>query len=309
MPQLDQHVLPRWRGFNLLEMFTAGSDGNWQEDDFRWISDWGFDFVRFPLCYTLWIENNDPLRLSELGLAKVDRAVELARKYKLHVCLNFHRAPGYSVNPERQEPFNLWKEETALEAFCLHWSALAYRYRGVPGSKVSFDLVNEPPAPSATGMTRADNERVVRAAVGAIRAADPQRLILADGLSWGNEPMPELADLKIGQSCRAYAPMEISHYQAPWVGGERYALPHLAARARRRALGPGEAGAPLPALGRPRQAGRGRALRRGRGVQQDAAPRIPGVVPGRAGDTTRAQHRLGAVELPRKLRRAGLRPG
>jgi endoglucanase len=223
MPQPDQYVLPRWRGFNLLEMFSVHSDGDWREDDFRWISDWGFDFVRLPLCYTLWIENDDPLVLSEAGLEKVDRAVELGRKYHLHVCLNFHRAPGYCVNQDRQEPFNLWKDQAALDAFCLHWETFARRYRGRPASELSFDLVNEPPAPD--GMTRADHERVIHAAVAALRAVDLQRQIIADGVSWGNEPSPELADLKIAQSCRAYQPMGISHYQASWVGGEKYPLP------------------------------------------------------------------------------------
>ncbi len=225
MTQSDQRLLPRWRGFNLLEMFTTGSNGDWQEDDFRWISDWGFDFVRLPLCYTLWIEDDDPLRLSEGGLAQVDRAVELARKYHLHVSVNFHRAPGYSVNQERPEPFNLWKDPAGLAAFCFHWETFARRYRGIASDQLSFDLVNEPPAPSATGMTRADHERVVRQAVATIRAVDPDRLIVADGLSWGNDPMPELADLQIAQSCRAYQPMGVSHYHASWVNGERFPTP------------------------------------------------------------------------------------
>lgn len=36
-------TLPRWRGFNLLDFFTTTSGGGVSEDDFRWISDWGFD--------------------------------------------------------------------------------------------------------------------------------------------------------------------------------------------------------------------------------------------------------------------------
>ena len=54
-----QTVLPRWRGFNLLEMFTTKSKGDFREDDFRWMSDWGFNFARIPMCYTLWIRNDD----------------------------------------------------------------------------------------------------------------------------------------------------------------------------------------------------------------------------------------------------------
>ena len=210
--------LPRWRGFNLQEMFTVASEGDWKDDDFRWMSDWGFDFVRLPMCYTLWIEGDDIHKIKEAGLAKVDRAVELGRKHKIHVNLNFHRGPGYSVNPERQEPFNLWKDRDALDAFCLHWQTFAERYKGIPSSQLSFNLINEPPAVGAE-MSREDHERVVRTTTQTIRKADPDRLVIADGVGWANVPCPELVDLGIGQSCRAYTPFELTHYNASWVGG------------------------------------------------------------------------------------------
>lgn len=222
-----RNPLPRWRGFNLLEMFTTGSMEPFREDDFRWIADWGFDFVRLPLCYTLWIEDGDPRRIATggPGLARVDQAVDLGRRHGLHVCLNFHRAPGYSVNRERREPFNLWRDPAALDAFCMHWQSLARRYRGIASQWLSFDLLNEPPRArsrfvgAVTGaMTRRRHEVVMRAAVKAIREVDPERLIILDGLNYGRQPCPELADLpNIAQSCRAYDPFALTHYRAPWV--------------------------------------------------------------------------------------------
>lgn len=220
-----QTVLPRWRGFNLLNMFTMNSDAQFREDDFRWIAEWGFDFVRLPMCYTLWTVDGDPFQNDPAQLDKIDAALALGRQYGLHVSLNLHRAPGYSVNPEREEPYNLWKSREAMNAFCFQWESFARRYRGIPSDQLSFDLVNEPPAPTPEVMTREDHARVIRAATTAIRTVDPDRLVIADGLSWGNDPSPELADLRIGQSCRAYAPMGVSHYKASWVGGERFPLP------------------------------------------------------------------------------------
>ena len=75
-----QKMLPRWRGFNLLDMFTMRSRGDFREDDFRWMRDWGFDFVRLPMCYRLWIEDGDDYKLHEPMLEKLDRAVDLAGK-------------------------------------------------------------------------------------------------------------------------------------------------------------------------------------------------------------------------------------
>ena len=218
-----KNPVPRWRGFNLLEMYTVGGTEPYAEQDFQWIADWGFDFVRLPLSYTHWIRDGDPLQIDEdgPGLARLDRAVALAERHGLHVCLNLHRAPGYCVNAERREPFDLWRDAAALEAFCLHWQTLARRYRGVATGRLSFDLLNEPPAPRPYwpgGFSRARHARVMRAAVAAIREAAAERLIVLDGLNYGRQPCPELADLpNVAQSCRAYEPFELTHYRADWV--------------------------------------------------------------------------------------------
>jgi endoglucanase len=219
-----QTAIPRWRGFNVLEMFTMRSRGDFVEDDFKWMRDWGFDFVRFPTVYRLWIEDGDDYKIKESMLAKLDRGIELANQCGLHVSLNFHRAPGYSVNREFTEPHNLWKDKSALDAFCFHWQLMAKRYKGIGRDKLSFDLVNEPPSLGKV-MSRADHERVVRTAVAAIRQVDPDRLVVADGISYGNETAPELADLKIGQSTRAYQPMFVSHCGASWVDSGNYPPP------------------------------------------------------------------------------------
>jgi endoglucanase len=205
--------LPRWRGFNLLEKFTADRNAPFRESDFAWIAEWGFDFVRLPLSYRCWTDGDDWRKLREAGLKEIDQAVEFGRKHGVHVSLNFHRAPGYCVNPP-PEPRDLWKDEEALEVCALHWAHFAKRYKGIANTRVSFDLLNEPGAiPEATCA------RVVRRLVAAIRAEDADRLILADGLRWGREPIPSLADLGIAQSTRGYDPMQISHYKASWIQG------------------------------------------------------------------------------------------
>ena len=189
------------------------------------MSDWGFDFIRLPSTYKFWTDEKDVYKVKEESLARIDTVLEWGRKYNLHVSFNFHRGPGYCVNPDDTEPFNLWKDKAALDAFCWHWALFAKRYKGVASKSLSFDLLNEPPAPDGGQMTGDDYARVVRAAVKAIRDADPQRLIIADGVRWGNQTCPDLADLGIGQSTRGYSPMEISHYKASWVNGERFAEP------------------------------------------------------------------------------------
>src|ERR1043166_3872149 len=201
--------LPRWRGFNLLEKFIWQKEGNppYPESDFALMAEWGFDFARLPMSYLCWAEG-DPghwLEIGEPDLKHVDEAVEYGRKHGVHVNLNLHRAPGYCVNPPK-EPLDLWKDGLALEACAHHWAFFARRYRGISNARLSFDLLNEPP-----DIPEAAYARVVRALVQAIRAEDPQRLILADGLRWGRQPVLSLVNLPIAQSTRAYDPMRLSH--------------------------------------------------------------------------------------------------
>jgi len=61
--------------------------------------------------------------------------------------------------------------------------------------------------------------RVVTRLVEAIHAEDPDRLIIADGLHWGRDPVHGLAKTGIAQSTRGYDPMQVSHYKASWIGG------------------------------------------------------------------------------------------
>ena len=225
MSEPMQKSIPRWRGFNLPEMSSLSGRGDWNEDDFRWIADWGFDFVRLPLCYLLWIEDGDAYKIHEPTLEKIDRAIELGKRYGLHVCLNFHRAPGYSVNYETAEPFNLWTDRRAQQALCFHWEVFAKRYSHVPSKRLSFNLVNEPPMPGLMGMTRQNHAWVIRLAADAIRKYDPDRLIIVDGVTWGREACPELSCLGVAQSCRAYSPIGVSHYKASWVFGEYFPKP------------------------------------------------------------------------------------
>lgn len=231
-PSPAQTAIPRWRGFNLLNFFQAfsrgdESSGNIPEDDFKWIRDWGFDFVRLPMDYWLWIDSDwrqtrklrpdDMLKINESTLEKVDRAVELGQKYSIHVSLNFHRAPGYCINDPEREPLVLWKDKQAEDAFVHHWDVFAKRYKGVPAKDLSFNLVNEAPSPREGYMTREDYRRVMTRATEKIRATSPDRLVIIDGLSVGNEVVKEMIPTKVAQSVHAYRPAEISHFRASWV--------------------------------------------------------------------------------------------
>src|SRR5580658_6244374 len=87
--------LPRWRGFNLLGKYSLHQQhfGPFLEWDFRMISEWGFNFVRFPMDYRLWIKDGDWRKIDPEAFRDLDQAVEWARHYGLHASLNI-QGPG-----------------------------------------------------------------------------------------------------------------------------------------------------------------------------------------------------------------------
>ncbi|NMC37944.1 MAG: cellulase family glycosylhydrolase [Bacteroidales bacterium] len=230
VPDITASSIPRWRGFNLLEKFIVTSSNDpFKESDFEMMAELGFDFVRLPMSYWCWSDPKDWRKLDEKILKEIDQAVEFGKQYGIHVSINFHRAPGYSVDRSAREPFNLWLDEEAQQAFDYHWSHFAQRYKGIPNKNVSFNLVNEPATidfERTRPLTPELHAKVVRRVVKAIRDVDPNRLIIADGLWWGRDPAEDLADLNIVQSTRGYEPSQITHYLASWVdGADKWPVP------------------------------------------------------------------------------------
>ena len=233
--------LPRWRGFNIMDFFSPRRYTNnparlaATEQDFKWMADWGFDFVRIPMAYPSYL-NYDPssgnmitpeetVDFREEAVAAVEQVVYLANKYNLHVSLNLHRAPGFCINAGFREPFNLWKDEEAQKAFYTHWEMWAKRFKNVSPKMLSFDLVNEPCFKEDMNDQFAQSSPIPgdvyrKVAIGCLdvmHRQNPDRLVVADGNHGGSLVIPELTDLPIGQSCRGYYPHYISHYRASWV--------------------------------------------------------------------------------------------
>jgi aryl-phospho-beta-D-glucosidase BglC (GH1 family) len=54
-----KNKLPEWRGFNLTDFntpFPRADRRYTTEEHLKWMSDWGFDFVRFPVSYPYYLD-------------------------------------------------------------------------------------------------------------------------------------------------------------------------------------------------------------------------------------------------------------
>jgi endoglucanase len=252
---------PRWYGFNLLEYFSTdpdwmkyfpyNNDGMFREDDFRWIRDWGFNWVRLPMDYRFWTAP-DLLTINEKQVEPIDRAIRLGEQYGVHVNVCLHRAPGLCILDTMDEKLTgiaITKEKTnvfgdphTFDAFVHQWTFFADRYKGISSQKLSFNLVNEPVVlptksewaemekhgpvatkdlfrPEFLQAHANDYTRLAKASADAIRARDPQRLVVTDGYPGGGSPIPDLFSSGMLQSCHTYNPIQVTHHNCEWVRG------------------------------------------------------------------------------------------
>jgi aryl-phospho-beta-D-glucosidase BglC (GH1 family) len=231
-----ENKIPKWKGFNLLDFFSPNIDRarpGTKEEYFKWMSDWGFDFVRIPMAYPSYVKfdrsrnilPDEVYQIDEEATDRIEALVENAHKYNMHVSLNLHRAPGFCVNAGFHEPYNLWLDQEAQDAFYYHWAMWAKKYKNLSPKKISFDLANEPcmredmnDQHSKRSAVPGDIYRkIAKNAMETIKDSNPDHLVIADGNNTGSSVIPEIADLDIAQSCRGYFPGIISHYKAPWA--------------------------------------------------------------------------------------------
>jgi len=152
--------------------------------------------------------------LDPVALGYIDQAISWCQVLGIHVMLDMHETPGYAVTNPYQTP-SLWTDATYQMTFVGYWAALATRYKGIPNTQLSFNLLNEP-----ENITHKNYAVLIRSVIEAIRAADPVRLVWADGAPTALAPVSELMGTGIGQAYHGlYTPMSISHYGAVWLQG------------------------------------------------------------------------------------------
>ena len=216
-----------WRGVNAVSMFYSPWNktddcayGRYLESEFALFKKCGLNFVRLPIDYRFFVSAYDWEHWLEDGLEKVDAAVEYGRKYGIHVNLCLYRAPGKIAYPAEKGTIAVTRDPVALEAFKRIWREFARRYKGIPNSELSFNLVNEPT------FSEKDFIHVFGETVDAIHKVDPGRFIILDGNQCATKPVPHFFNVPLtGQSFRGYAPHQFSHCGV-WYGGARPGTVH-----------------------------------------------------------------------------------
>jgi hypothetical protein len=177
---------------------TAEADAFWQrfhdtfvaEDDIRFIAAAGFNAVRVPLDWTMFVrldgEGGAP-KFEGIGYALIDRLLGWARAAGVRVLLDLHAAPGGQTGAsfDGGSGYPLLFYVPAYRDLTVRlWQHLAQRYRDEP-AVLGYDLLNEPIAPyHDTRYLEPRLEPLLARITAAIRAVDPNHLVFIGGGRW-----------------------------------------------------------------------------------------------------------------------------
>jgi endoglucanase len=159
------------------------------EDDIRLIGRAGFNTVRVPLHYALFMSGDDLVRFEGPGYGLLDRLIGWCREAGLKVIIDLHAAPGGQTGVSHDDgpgfPLVFYVPKYREQSVLL-WRHLAERYRDEP-AVLGYDLLNEPISPYLdTDYLNPRLEPLYREIVAAIRAVDPDHPVFLAGAQWSS---------------------------------------------------------------------------------------------------------------------------
>ena len=158
-------------------------------EDIRFIKQSGFNSVRVPFSYRLFVSADASSKLEGDGYRLLDNVVAWCKRENLYVILDMHAAPGGQTGDNIDDswgyPF-LFESAESQELTVNIWRTIAARYRNEP-TVIGYDLLNEPIAHYFdTATLNPKLEPLYRKIVAGIREVDTNHLIFLGGAQWSN---------------------------------------------------------------------------------------------------------------------------
>ena len=202
----QQHVIHR----RLAELVGQPAVDEWDrawldhymtKADMDALGSWGFNSVRLPMHYALFLDASAPAgtdRWNEDGFRRVDRLLEWAAANRMWVILDLHAAPGgqgtdLAISDRDPTQPSLWDSAENQRRTVALWREIARRYAGNPWVG-GYDILNEPNWDfDGPGGGHGCNDKANRPIAwlykritAAIREHDRNHLIVVEGNCWGN---------------------------------------------------------------------------------------------------------------------------
>lgn len=157
-------------------------------DDIQFLKKLGFNHIRVPFNFKLFILEDYPEVFIEEGFQRLDDLIDWCEDANLYIILDLHAAPGGQTGDNIDDswgyPF-LMENETAKVSTIRLWEKIADRYKNKK-ILLGYDLLNEPIAHFFENKEELNSklEPLYKRIVSAIREVDKNHIIFLGGAQW-----------------------------------------------------------------------------------------------------------------------------
>ncbi len=152
LPEASNTALPYWTGFTSESKGRTTTDflavPYWFEDEFRFLTENGFNFYRAFYDFSFLSDPNDSQNVNIHALEEIDQLISWGMKYNVHVQISLGGLPGYygtedgAISNNGTTYFIENPDEQAL--LKQYWTLLAERYASISNKYLDFELMAEP---------------------------------------------------------------------------------------------------------------------------------------------------------------------
>lgn len=232
-----EQVIEQLTGKEFAHWFWKSFQENYiRREDIQAMSRLGYNSVRIPFHYKVFMEDGPGLHWKEEGFALLDRCLDWCEEEGLYAFLDLHGAPGGQTGSNIDDSVDnvprLFIDTECRTAAIELWKKLARRYAGreVVGG---YDLLNEPIVPANAGKGDFDLlipelKQFYREAVREIRRVDKNHLLSIEGPHWATDVsiFDELYDENMVLHFHRYAePPEIACLKPYMKAGRKLRVP------------------------------------------------------------------------------------
>ena len=204
-----QHIIRRRISEIIGEKRTEQFYRSWLDNavtkaDIDAMAKWGFNSVRLPMHWNLFIEDKHGRNTSknivwnEEGFRRIDLLIRWLKANDMYLILDLHAAPGgqghdIAISDRNPNKPSLWHSDENQAMMIALWSEIARRYKD-ESTIAGYDLLNEPnwgfQDKKDKGGCRETENRPLRdiyiRTIRAIRAIDTNHMLVIEGNCWGN---------------------------------------------------------------------------------------------------------------------------
>lgn len=194
-PHRIEQVIRELTGSNYSEQFWKRFREEYiTKDDIRAMAELGYNSVRIPFDWQIFMEDEEEIIWKEEGFLLIDRCLDWCEEYGIYAFLDLHGAPGGQTGANIDNCVDdvprLFIDADKWDKGIKLWEKMALRYRDrwIVGG---YDLLNEPIRPAMNGTDfdylLPELARFYEEAIAAIRRIDKKHMLSIEGHHWSTD--------------------------------------------------------------------------------------------------------------------------